>query len=581
MVFTSAVYAQNDSITIDVEISRTRVYVGDQLTYQIIVRGVGNPSTPVIDFPDSVRAEFRGRSSQSYTTMRIIQGRNRSVTDRHFSYQYILTAVSVGDISIPAPVITVNGQAYEGKSVSFESLFPIESDTDFLEMNIERNSLYLNETVQIECVWWIGANTTEFSFSSSYFPDSFVFRGMELQSGNAKRIGFEINNNKLVGVLLSGQHDGVEMEKLVFRFSITPTQVGDFDLGPLRTVFTRHSGTGGSYRSYIEAEPIVVSVESVPTVNQPDSYDGAIGSFDLESDASNSVVNVGDPIVLMLRIEGDEPMVGIDDAPNLATDPQFTRNFKVSSEGWRETLPRRSGRRLYETTIRALHEHVDEIPSIRLHSFNPVGSTYEVFKSDAIPISVNPVEEITLSDAVVGSNSADPTRSSPSVEHSELTPAMPGLWAHGSVDELLTEPGLLKPSPFGHPLMIGLAASGPVAFAISLVFATARGSRNPRRKALHKAWKQSQSLDRQGKHAQALRVYIAAALRVNTDALTAQDVAQLPLHEDDANTITSCLIADECDGFFGKGQSIAGDYVHRPELLRDVHQQIVNAGEWS
>ncbi len=581
MLFTSGAFAQSDAVSIEAEISRNRVYVGDELIYQVIVRGIGNPPTPIIEFPDSVRAQSRGRSSQSFTTMRVIQGRNRSVTDRYFSYQYALTAVGVGEITIPAPTITANGQVYEGESVSFESLFPIESDTDYLEMNIERTNLYLNETVQVECVWWIGANTTEFSFSSSFFPDTFIFRGMELQAGNAKRIGFDIHKNKLVGVLLSGQHNGVEMEKLVFRFSITPTQVGDFDLGPLRTVFTRHAGTGGSFRSYIEAEPIVISVERVPVKNQPDNYNGAIGSFVLDSDASNSVVNVGDPIVLTLRIAGDEPMVGIDDAPNISQDTEFTQSFKVSSEGWRETLPRRSGQRLYETTVRALHEHVDEIPAIELHAFNPMNGSYEVFKSQPITISVKPVEEITLADAVIGSESAQ-SRAAPSgIEHAELTQAVPGLWAHGSVDDLLTEPRFSLESAFENPLMIGLAASGPSLFAISLLIGTVRSSNANRKRILCKAWKQSKSLDRQGHHSQGLRVYIGAALGINSESVTAQDVARLPLNDEDTRSITSCLHTCESDGYIGQGHTRGTHSSLRPHLLRDLHRQIVATGEWS
>ena len=160
MLFVShSALAQATPVTVDVELSRSRVYVGDQLTYQVIVRGTDNPSSPQIEFPDSVRVSYNGRSSHSFTNMRIVNGKRQSVTDQRYSFQYTLTAVESGIITIPAPQITVNGQDITGQSSSFESTLPVHSDADEMLVFVERDKIYLNETVEVECTWWIGNQT--------------------------------------------------------------------------------------------------------------------------------------------------------------------------------------------------------------------------------------------------------------------------------------------------------------------------------------------------------------------------------------------------------------------------------------
>ena len=121
---------QRDPVTVESEVSRLRVYVGDELTYQVIVRGADNPPMPEVEFPSSVVARYQGRSNQAFTSTRIINGRSRTVTDRRYSYQYALTAVDSGMLTIPAPVFEVDGQRYVGQAATFESLLPTRADTD-------------------------------------------------------------------------------------------------------------------------------------------------------------------------------------------------------------------------------------------------------------------------------------------------------------------------------------------------------------------------------------------------------------------------------------------------------------------
>jgi len=569
-IWVPAAHGQSDPITVDVELSRSKVYIGDTLTYQVQVRGSDNPPTPTLDFPPSIRAEYRGRSSQSFTSIRMVQGQKRTVTDRLFSYQYRLTAIDTGELTIPSPTVTIDGQQYAGDSISFESLFPTRSTADEMTMDIGRVELYLNDTVEVQCVWWIGDDISDFSLESSMIPESFEMRGLSLQAGNAQRIGFSINGQKIVGVVVDENHNGQDMKKLIFRFTITPTETGAYELGPIRSVFTRLTGTGRNYRAYVEADPLVIFVKEVPTEGQPDGYTDAIGSFELKANASNTHVNVGDPIGLTLRISGKEPMVGIENAPSLSNDSAFTEYFKVSSEGWREVLPIQPGVRVFETTIRALNEHTQEIPSIELHSFDPILGSYKTYRSPPIAIDVQPVQELTLSDAIVtgGNYSSQPTQD---VERIELTHAMPGLWAHGSIDRLMTEPEFSFRETITTPAWIAAAAAGPSLFALSCVVFGVRRSTNPRAQLVRRAWKTSNKLDRNGHHARALRVYLGAVLDISTNAITAQDINGLPIDEQDAIAATAYLVEDENADYIGDSNTVNASQEHQTGLLKRIH----------
>lgn len=572
-------FAQSDQITVEAEISRSRVYVGDELTYQVIVRGVVNPSVPEVVFPASVKAVLRGRSSQVFSTMRVVNGRNRSVTDRRFNFQYALTAVSEGDISIPPPTLTVDNIEYSGNRVSFESLLPIQSKTDFLDVSIKRNELYTNETMIVDCTWWIGAQTTEFSFASSYFPQSFEFHGHELQAAGAQRIGFEVNGHKLVGVLLTGVHNGVEMKKLDFRFSITPTQAGSFRMGPIRVVFTRHSAAGSSFRSYAETESIMIRTLDIPEAGRPAQFHGAIGHFELQSSASNSHVNVGDPIELELAIYGQEPMAGITDAPKLSQIPLFNEQFKASSDGWRETLPRLGGKRLYTTTIRALHADVDQIPSIHLVSFDPDTHSYQILKSQPIDIVVNAVQETTLSDAII-TGQVSPSSPSKSNGHIELTRSMPGLWAHGSIEEQLAQLDQFRYNQTDIGQWFAIGATGPAFFALSCVWVRARNTNNLRAKELRIRWRRCRKLNRNGKHHDALAQYISVVLQIDIDAVTARDALKLGVDSETANAVESYMQSYEGDAFSGDHATSKSTGSDCSQMLDQIHRQVKQSGGW-
>lgn len=555
----------NDAITVDVELSRSSVYVGDELAYQVIVRGARNPEPPEVEFPDLVQAQFHGRSSQSFTSMQIINGVRRSVTERSYIFQYTLTAMKEGLVEIPAPSVMADGQRVMGEPTSFDSLLPVQSDQDVLELRLDRSQLYLNETVEVECVWWIAPNTSEFNLASSHIPDSFEVRASPSQSGGQYKVDFSLSGQSMSGFVDTDTRNGREMSRFTFRFTITPTQLGSFELGPMRSIFTRHTGSGNRFRAYVESNTIPVEVIEVPSEGRPEYYSGAIGAYQLTARASNTNINVGDPIKLTLRVQGDEPMVGINDAPDLTQRPAFSDRFKIDSEGWREVSPRKPAMRLYEITIRALDESVSEIPPIELPSFIPETGRFTVFETDPIPLSVTGVREVTLADALVNSRDSTP-RQSPSerVDRIELTTAAPGLWAHATPEDILNNPGFNLAQTLTRPGWQVALATPPGVFCLAWIAASYIRSRNPDRVRLCRAYASA----RRHEGAQALKAYIAHTQSIDPNAVTASDARGLPIDPDLLARVYTLILETESGAQPGPSanQNASG-------LLRAVHTQ--------
>jgi hypothetical protein len=569
-VCSAQVSSDSEEIRVEAELTRSSVYVGDEVSYSVAVYNAINPERPVVEFPEGVKAIFHGRSSQSFTSMQYENGRRRSVTQRSYIFQYTLTAVVEGQVSIPAPSVKENGKVYTGNATSFRSLLPSESQDDELIVNIERTQLYLNETIEVECEWLIGDNTSEFNFSSSSVPESFQIRALPAP-GNFHQIEFPLNGRPIIGYVTSQTQSGRQLSKFTFRFTITPTELGTYELGPLRTIFTRQSGTGSRYRAYAESDTTTIEVVPVPSERRPDEYNGAIGEFELESRASNTRVNVGDPIGLTLRIRGQEPMTGVQDAPDLESIPSFAEHFKIDSEGWRESLPRREGVREYSTTIRALSDRVDEIPAIGLASFDPILGEYRVYQTSPIPLSVQAVREVTLADAIVSSG-AQSTQSAErrSVEKVELTTAAPGLWAHGTADELMKLDGFDLAGTLQKPAWIATIATPPSLYLAAILVAAYRRNRDPEALTLRRAFAAARKYRGVG----SLQCYLARALDINQDAVVASDVTLLPVDDPTRQALHTRLIETEHPGI-----SPNADPAECQRLLRSMHEQCLRAAK--
>jgi len=555
-----------DEPSMRAELSSRRAFVGDQVSYQLIVRGLDTDAQPQVTFPPSVRAQYRGAGRQTFTSTRIVNGQRRVVRDDRVTHEYRLTVVREGEIEIPPARLDADGVALRSGVVSLSARLPQRSTEDAVVVELPDRAVYAGETVRARVTWWIGGQTRDFSFDASALPRGVRVEPAPEPVGGQRSYEFEFDGRRIVGATSQGIRRGDPMNRLRFDLLVTPTETGRITLGPIRVAFTRIDDFGRGSRQYAESEARTMRVVAVPDSGKPDGYEGLIGRFALSASASNTDVNVGDPIELVLRVEGPSPMPELEGS--VPTEPLAAAGFRVSPDGWRRDRDRSGiGTRVLTTTIRAERDSIDEIPSIALPSFDPESGAYAVFRSDPIPLSVRAVRRVTIDDAVTaGPIERDGTRAT-------LTRNPTMLWAHPSAREIRAGATRLNPTDaLVRPEWIAFLAAALGAPLLTLAVRAWRRSRDPDRIRMDRAWARARRLHRRGDRAQALRVYAAGTLGIDPGSLTGADLARLGASDEVTERSVRVLVSREAREYAGR-DPVDTDRGVLHDLRREIHRR--------
>ncbi len=527
------------------ELSRTSVYVGDEVIYTIVVQGDRPADQPEVVFPSSVRAQDMGVSESSFRSIRMINGRRTEVNESSLVYQYRVTAVQPGVVEIPpATVRFPGGRQLQTGATRFEALLPqLASDFD-LWLELDRSRLYVGETIRARVVWMIPESIgPNFDFGTSLFDPSLDVSAVAPAGAAGQMLEFRFFGSRAIAVTETVfDAGGRQRVRFTFDVEITPRRAGIVDIGPLRVVFDR-GGSGGP-RVYVESDPVTVQVLDLPTEGRPADFTGLIGRYELRTLASPTTVNVGDPITVRAELRGEEPMVGADSLPELAGQPGFER-FRLSGEGWREEQPRERGRRVFATVVRALSADVTELPSVSVWAFDPELEQYVAVRSEPVQLDVRSVREATLADAVVAPGGGRAAGPGPLPR---IGPGDAAFWAPPTLAEIESDRPFVVLEQLARPTVIAAIASGPAAVIGAGVFAAVRRRRDRPAMVRDRALRQAEHLVLRAGPAAGVRAAGAAVLGCDRSAVTAADIERLGVHPGIVRTLREAIEADEAGG---------------------------------
>jgi hypothetical protein len=176
-------------------------------------------------------------------------------------------------------------------------------------------------------------------------------------------------------------------------FNIYPTKPGELTLysSTLRVVYAERTNSFfSSFSDSVEftaySETVNLNIKDFPDENRSEHFSGAVGRYSIRSLVDNTVVRVGEPIILELVISGEGILENIE-RPDLNLIDEFNRNFKVS----RESTPGEiSGNSIhFKYTIRPVSDEIDAIPSIPFSYFNVDKGAYETTRTRPVPLDVS------------------------------------------------------------------------------------------------------------------------------------------------------------------------------------------------
>jgi hypothetical protein len=134
----------------------------------------------------------------------------------------------------------------------------------------------------------------------------------------------------------------------------------------------------------LRASAPAIEVAALPTANQPATFSGAIGRFDLSSSLSTTHAQVSDPITMRTVVEGDGDLGSVDLSGVPSSD--HWKTYPPKSE--MDTSTKGHPRKIFEQVLIPLRGGDQIVPSASLTSFDPSTGKYVTRETRPLSISV-------------------------------------------------------------------------------------------------------------------------------------------------------------------------------------------------
>jgi hypothetical protein len=403
---------------------KTEISVGEPFIFQIQVSGSENPQPPDTSVIKDFNVVFQGGQQNSSSSITIINGKVTKDVREGYYFSYQLTPTREGRLTIPSIKITAGNSSVETEPIQISAGEPAETEDFKLRLSLSSVHCYTGEPVILTATWYIGKDVRDFAFTLPVLSDdSFKFYDIESagqKSGNALRI--PIGNSEVTGVKGKGTLDGKEFTTVTFKKVLIPLRSGNITIAPAtvscnaltgyqrqRDAFNDRffndffnddffgSTRTGVYKTVVvPSNSLTLKVLDLPEAGRPADFAGHIGRYTIGSSASPVEVSVGDPITLTLKLSGPDYLENVD-IPALEKQPALTRDFKIPPESSRGEISGKA--KGFTQTIRPLRAGIREIPAIELPYFDADTQTYQIARTEPIPLAVKETKLLTALDA--------------------------------------------------------------------------------------------------------------------------------------------------------------------------------------
>lgn len=369
--------AANAAPGVRAQVDRSTVQAGESFTLSIIIDGLAAQRAPTVPPIPGVTAG--GVSQRSEFVFENGQNSSKQI----FEYQLIPT--QPGDVTIPAVAVQAGGSTFSTQPIPIKVLAqgagqPAANQSALLRLNVQKTNAYLGEAfaIEIQLLWRQG-----YEIRDVRMPQVKAAGFSTGQFGEPQRSSTVLN--------------GVPYQMAIFRTAATPARTGDLTLGPAecqlaiavapRTIFESFNQQPGR-TMVLQTEAQSMRILPLPAENVPESFNGAVGTYNLSVTAGPTNLAVGDPITVRAQISGRGQL----DALNLPPQPQW-REFKAyaANSTANPTDPLGlSGSKTFEQVIVPENHEIRVLPPLEFSFFDPNAKAYRTLKGPAIPLTIRP-----------------------------------------------------------------------------------------------------------------------------------------------------------------------------------------------
>lgn len=327
------------------------VAVGEQfrLTLSINERG-SNLQLPNLENFDVLM----GPSTSSSTSIQYVNGkRTRSSS---YSHTYVLSAKETGTFKLEPAKIKVGSKTYASNSISIQvikgqsgqsgssqaqqsgtqtsSSSQITAENLFVEVIPNKRTVYKGE--QIHATIKIFSRVDLTNISDASFPS---FEGFWTQDIEVPPIQLQREAYK----------DVIYNVGTIKEVILVPQQTGDLSISPFeltcavrqrvnsQSVFNDFFGSSRSVPVKVQSKPVSIKVKPLPSA--PAAFDGAVGTFKVNSSIDKTSIKANEAITIRVKVSGNGNLKHINSlnfdfpADFEVYDPKTSYNFSTSAKG--------------------------------------------------------------------------------------------------------------------------------------------------------------------------------------------------------------------------------------------------------
>ncbi len=489
-----------------VQVARQRPphYVGRPVVIQFTVEGFDQEPTPTVETLKALSPGLRAQTEVG--TPRVMSGYS-NLNGRISQYvkvthriNYVVTADKAGDFTV-GPFVLKQGAkeaSVEAVPISFEA---VPDDPDMrIRLILPEGNVYPDQRVPVTIEWCFAGPSEVIEDLAIYSPlfDQFRFAPDREPRRGDSRMPIDTEDGRIVLAATAKQEtlDGRDQIVVTATRTMIPNRVGAFELAPITAILERATAWAQDRsllsemfsdrkraaetaigRTLGRAQTLVV--KPFPSAGRPESFAGAVGDgFSIDVAADRTVVRVGDPIGLDIKLRGRGNLENAS-LPPLSADGGLNPELFRLPEG--DVSGRMAdGAKEFEVAVRVSTESVAEIPALAYSWFDPATETYHTARSKPIALRVMPTQVVSAGDVVSSSqttersgSTGDGSSDGEPREVASATPTSPVYSLSGA--DLAIEPlagAVLRDSgdwTSRLPLQFGLYAAGLLLIAVALL----------------------------------------------------------------------------------------------------------------
>lgn len=398
-------WTSHAEITVRAYFDPPEIALGDQARYIVEITENDTESMPdtervtSLPIPETSGLTLRNGRTSSTQQTRIVNSEKTFTTIQTLAVDAVPSAT--GNYTIPGYQLEYKGNAYP---VPVSSLNVLERGADagptineliFLKLDAPE-TLYLGQTIETHLKLYVSSEARlrglhDFQkqadgFTSSQLPDDST-ESSEIVNGYRYRV---ISWPIQLTPIRSGMQD------LSFQFTLSAQLPNRDSRQNQNRGFNSPFGSSifddffnqTTEQFTVFTDPMQIDVQALPLANQPASFSGAIGDFNLQVFADSESTSVDEPIMLSLKLSGTGNFDRIN-GPEFPDSAQW-RHYKPETSFEAKDASGTRGTKRFDYVFIPQEAGPLKLPEVKFAFFDPETEEYVELASPAIEVEVKP-----------------------------------------------------------------------------------------------------------------------------------------------------------------------------------------------